>query len=383
MNMKNKTLTLIVFVLVLASLLSACAGGGRVTVSWPNLTVDSKNETVLMANGSYIYEVNLSNGTEKLRYPTKAGKATFYAPPALGADGQIYIGGYDFVFYNLKLGIDQPVWTFSEATDHYIAGALVDSSSIYAPAGDAYLYALDTNGNLRWKFKADHALWATPVLDGTTLYVSSLDHHIYALDAGTGNLIWKSDDLGGAIVATPTLGPDGSLYVGTFGMKTDNRDKGSRLLAVDSSSGKMRWSMITKGWVFASPLLVDGTLYLGDSDGNFYAVDAQGGTVRWQIQPDTTTNRSITSAPILVGDTVYFASKAGILYAVKAADGSMLWNKPIGCKDNAADNRGCSEIYTDLVLAGDMILIAPMKTDAVLVAVDVNGNQKWAYTPAK
>ncbi len=370
--MKKNTIYLIVLIIILSSLLSACAGGGQVAASWPNIAVDEKNGTVLLANGSYVHQVDLLNGTEKLRYPSKAGKTAFYAPPALGADGQVLIGGYDYVFYSLNLGNDQPVWTFSGATDHYIGGALVDAGNIYVASADSFLYALDPNGNLRWKFKAGHAIWGTPVLDGDTLYVSSLDHHIYAVDSGTGNLAWESDDLGGAIVASPTLGPDGAMYAGTFGMKTDNPEKSSKLLALESSSGRVRWSAPTKGWIFVSPLLQDGVLYFGDSDGYFYAVNAADGAVRWQIQPDTTQNRSIASAPVLIGETVYFASKAGILYAVKAADGSMLWNKPIG-----------GEIYTGLVQAGDLILIAPMKAEMALVAVDVNGNQKWTYTPAK
>jgi outer membrane protein assembly factor BamB len=369
--MKKTFLPLILLFLVSGSLLSACSGG-QVAESWSNMTLGPNNETVFLAAGPHIYEINLSNGTEKSRVPAKASKTTFYAPPALGEDGQLLIGGYDFIFYNLKPGAEQLNPIFSEAADRYVAGALVHSGNIYAPSSDGNLYALDASGNLRWKFEAESAIWGTPVLDGNTLYISSMDHRIYAIDADRGTLLWKSDDLGGAMVARPTLGPDGLLYVGFFGTKGDRLDKGSKLVAVDAANGAPRWNTPTKGWVFASPLLHEGVLYFGDTEGYFYAVSAVDGAVRWQIQPDTSSNRSISSAPVVIDDTVYFASKAGTLYAVKTSDGSMLWNKPIG-----------GEIYTDLTLAGDMLLIAPIRAESALVAVDLNGNQKWAFAPAK
>ncbi len=40
-------------------------------------------------------------------------------------------------------------------------------------------------------------------------------------------------------------------------------------------------------------------------------------------------------------------------------------------------------VVGDLAAAGDLILIAPVKGDATLIALDQNGNQKWAYVPAK
>jgi outer membrane protein assembly factor BamB len=74
----------------------------------------------------------------------------------------------------------------------------------------------------------------------------------------------------------------------------------------------------------------------------------------------------------LAGESLYFASEAGILYAVDAATGNPGWNKTIGGK-----------IYSDLKLDGETILLAPNEFDSILVAVDLQGNNRWSFTPVK
>ncbi len=70
-----------------------------------------------------------------------------------------------------------------------------------------------------------------PVTEETCkcIYIPSMDHHLYAIDAQSGNIKWTSDALGGSLVGTPALSPEGVLYVGTFG---------SQLVAIDSNNGK-------------------------------------------------------------------------------------------------------------------------------------------------
>jgi outer membrane protein assembly factor BamB len=40
-------------------------------------------------------------------------------------------------------------------------------------------------------------------------------------------------------------------------------------------------------------------------------------------------------------------------------------------------------IYSSPVINGDTILVAPTGFDALLVALNLDGNQKWTFTPAK
>jgi outer membrane protein assembly factor BamB len=83
----------------------------------------------------------------------------------------------------------------------------------------------------------------------------------------------------------------------------------------------LRWKFATKGKVIASPALMDGTLYVGSTDGNFYALDAASGTLRWTFQ----THARIVSSAAVGNGTVYFSSYDHNFYALDAATGTLKW----------------------------------------------------------
>ncbi len=101
--MKNSRLILLFSTLfILTILLSACAGGAGTATSWPGFTVDPNGQVAYLADAQYIYAVDLSNGIEKWRFPTKGDpKVTFYAAPTLTSDGQLIVGDYNKVLHSL------------------------------------------------------------------------------------------------------------------------------------------------------------------------------------------------------------------------------------------------------------------------------------------
>ncbi|HKZ03486.1 MAG TPA: hypothetical protein VJ180_14690, partial [Pyrinomonadaceae bacterium] len=88
--MTTKRLLLFSLLLVAALALSAC--GTQVPVNnWPGLAADA--ERAYVASGSFVYAVNLNNGSEAWHYPAAAdpNKLLFYATPVLTPDGQLLI----------------------------------------------------------------------------------------------------------------------------------------------------------------------------------------------------------------------------------------------------------------------------------------------------
>lgn len=362
--MKINRFYLIVAIILSGVLITSCTGGAGAANSWPGVAIDQESKTVYLAYGPHVYAVNLENGTEKWRFPAKAdAKITFFAPPAITDDGQVIVGGYNNVLYGLDAETGGQKWAFDQAKNHFIASPLVTADGIYAPSNDNTLYALNLAGNLRWQFKTGHAQWGTPAQDGKLIFLPSLDHYLYALDAERGTQVWKSEDLGGTVVGTPTFSDQGVLYLGTFD---------SEMLAVDSRDGKILWRTPTTGWVWSGPALVDDVLYFGDLGGTLFALNASDGSNRWQAQPAPEVKRKIVGQPLVMGDAVYFVADDGSIYAVEAANGNPRWNKPFQAK-----------LYSGPYGAGDTILIAPVGLDALLIALDLSGNQKWSFIPAK
>jgi outer membrane protein assembly factor BamB len=360
----KKTIFALLFVLVLlSSLLTGCTGGAAVATSWPGVT--ASEDTVYLANNAFVFAINLDNGGEKWRFPAERdNKISFYAAPALTKDGQLIVGGYDNKVYSLNPTANgQQNWVFEQATDRFVGSPLSTENGIYAPSSDTNLYALTEAGQLRWSFASEHSFWSAPTAGAGMLYLASMDHNVYALDPESGEQIWASGELGGAMSGSPVIDGSGKLFIGTYG---------SEMLALDANTGKVIWRTPASNWIWSSPALDNGILYYGDINGVFYAVDAATGAIKWQIDPDTATPKAITGRPLVLEGTVYFGTESGTLFAADGENGTILWSKPLGGK-----------IQSDLVLAGDVILVAINGSETVLVALDGGGNQKWAFIPAK
>ena len=362
--MKHKQSFLILGLISIALTLSACAGAANTATSWPGLTVDDQHAYV--AYQTQVYAVDLTNGTERWRYPAEPdNNITFFADPSLSQDDQLIVGGYDFVLYSLNPETGTRNWVFNQAENRYIASSLVEAENIYAPAADENLYSLDLNGRLQWTFTSEGESWAKPITDENCdcIYLSTMDHSVYAVDAQSGTQIWRSPQLGGAVVGTPAYGEDGELYVGTFGGK---------LFALNSDDGSILWEFPTAdgGWIWSGPTISDGVLYFGDLNGYFYAVDAENGSQLWQLPPEQL-GGEIVGSPLVIEESIFITTEEGILTKLDTS-GRIQWSQVIG-----------GMIYTSPRAANDLILVAPIQIDELLVAVNQDGVRQWSFIPVE
>lgn len=361
--MKPKYILIPLLIILLASLLSGCVSGSAyIASSWPGMTADT--ETIYVAYGAHIYAINLKSGVEKWQYPTKADRTkSFYAAPVLTSDGQLIVSGFDHKIYSLDPATGTEKWVYDKARDRYIAGPLVTTTGIYAPNADGSLYALDFNGQPKWVFKTSSAIWATPSSDESCgcIIVSSMDHHVYAINAESGAQVWKSENLDGAISGTPAIDAQNqAIYVGTFG---------AEMFALNAENGTIIWRQPTQAWVWGGPAIKDNVLYFGDQEGYFYALSATDGTQRWRVQPQP--NSPIISTPTISSDQIYFTTEASMIYAVDK-DGTITWSQNIAAK-----------LYTAPLVVGDQVLVAEDQGQALLVSLNKSGGQQWIFTPPK
>lgn len=105
--------------------------------------------------------------------------------------------------------------------------------------------------------------FATPpvTVHGKVVYAGSASSgKVYALDAATGKLLWKTH------VGSTDVNP---VVVGTTVVTTT---KSGRIVALSAKSGRILGSLKLGGHFGpAYPTVVDGTLYVGNANGNLYA----------------------------------------------------------------------------------------------------------------
>ena len=81
--------------------------------------------------------------------------------------------------------------------------------------------------------------------------------------------------------------------------------------------------------IFSSPVVADGTVYVGSSDNHLYALDAATGKKKWQFKTNGGPFQSggnISSTPAAANGLVYFMCNDGNFYAVNASDGKLRWS---------------------------------------------------------
>ncbi len=355
--MKIKSILLISTILLIAVFTSSCSGSATVASGWASVATDG--ETAYLAYNTAIHAINLDNGTERWRFPTENDpKITFYAAPTLTEDGQLIAGGYDNILYSLNPETGAVNWTFDEAEGRYIGGTLAAGGKLFAPSADHKLYALGANGTALWAapFETAEPLWAQPVSDAdcNCIYLPSMDHKVYAIDIQTGNPIWVTADLGGAIVGVPAISADQIVYVGTFA---------NELVAIDAKNGETLWRFETEKWVWAGPAIDETNVYFGDLSGTLYALNRLDGSPVWQVQP----GGAIVGKPLLHGEDILITTEDGSVVAI-SSEGAIRWNQPIS-----------ESLHSGPVSAGETILIATADAEKLLVATDNSGVQKWAF----
>ena len=263
---------------------------------------------------SNLYAIN-PDGNLKWKFETTR-YSYVTCSPAIGYDGTIYVGSWDRNFYAITPE-GTLKWVFCvENYVHHSSPAISSDGTIYigtyGTTGNKYLFAINSNGTLKWKFQIGDEIESSPAIgsDGT-IYVGANDNYLYAINPN-GTMKWKFLSTGN-VGSSPAIGSDGTIYVGS-------NDK--NLYAINPN-GTMKWKFLTTDDIESSPAIgSDGTIYVGSNDKNLYAINPNG-TMKWAFLTDG----SVRSSPAIGSDGIIYI-KSGLsydyLYAINP-DGTLKW----------------------------------------------------------
>ena len=237
---------------------------------------------------------------------------------------------------------------------------------------------------LKWKFQTKGIIVSSPALVGDTLYIGSADHRLYAINAATGAQKWAFKT-GSGVASSPAVA-DGIVYFLCYD---------SIFYAVDAASGTLKWKFATGGErrfaarhlhgsqpaaetmpdpfdvYLSSPVISQGSVYFGSSDGNVYSLDAASGKLNWKFL----TGDVVHASPVLSNGILYIGSWDSYFYALDAATGREVWRFKTG-EDPAIHNQ--VGIQSSAVVSDGIVYFGCR--DSNLYALDAStGEKKWAY----
>jgi outer membrane protein assembly factor BamB len=268
------------------------------------------NGAVYFGSGdTNIYALDAASGGLKWKF--KTGDVV-HASPAISG-GTLFVGSWDSFFYALDAASGKEKWRFKTGEDEVIhnqvgiqSSAAVADGVVYFGCRDAKFYAVDAaTGKQRWSYsnKGSWVIGSPAVSDGKVYFATSDSALFYAMDAKSGAVLFSLDNKQWPLFSSPALAGE-MAYVGTHQGK---------LLAINLKTQEIAWRFVTEGSRKNGPALTkpDGTPNYEAAYADSFYDDMVAGVQKMMSVG------AILSSPVVQNGTVYIGSTDGNIYALQ------------------------------------------------------------------
>ena len=312
---------------------------------------NSKNQDIVFSDNNYITTFN-EILTEK---PIQSLLGPTNSPWPMQSHDIRHTGRSPFSTINTW----EEIWRVNTLGWAYSSPVIDEDGTIYIGASE--IYAIYSNGTLKWKYDIPFRIESAPAIDENgVIYVgnihSTIQNYLYAIYINNGTLKWSYET--DSIFSSPVIGDDGTIYFGYGGGPP------SGYINALYPNGTLRWRFQTNHAVYSSPAIgLDGTIYCGSHDGNVYALYPNNGTLKWKYN----TGSWVHGSPTIADDgTVYIGSDNGYLYAFYPDNGTVKWCINVG------------SMHASPTLDDDGTLYFGV-WEKTFYAVYPNGTIKWSF----
>jgi outer membrane protein assembly factor BamB len=257
----------------------------------------------------HVYAVDAASG--RLAWKFATGDVV-HASPAY-ADGLVVVGSWDGRLYALDAATGTQRWTFQAGVDPFIhnqqgfqsSAAIVDGT-VYVGCRDGHLYAIDLRaGTEKWRVDtAGSWVVGSPAVARGRVYFATADSSQYhVVDAATGQPAQPPGSTRAYVFGSPTVAGD-TVLLGVLNGTLEARDRDDgRLLwqfRTEAARANLDWVLTPEGRFnsallypstlgdasaegarrqqsvgsfFSTPLVADGTVFIGSADSRLYAIE--------------------------------------------------------------------------------------------------------------
>ena len=250
--------------------------------------------------------LRLRNGWVERTERVSQTQASFY--PMIGKNMEAYYGSEKVYSQN---------WDFNESVTAFSTALDEESGTLYLNCMDGRILALDSNtGSKIWEVElgaiqfdslsSDSLSWLA--LSGENLFATNTLGELYALNAETGEQVWKYSSLGN--LGPLALGPKGEVYVSER-LSPWEYPPQATVLAFDGSSGMQTGSSFEPMLIapLVSPVVdSEGKVYVATINGNIVEMHENLSPIYGDYSGVQVTEGAISTTPALGSDgTLYFA----------------------------------------------------------------------------
>jgi outer membrane protein assembly factor BamB len=211
-----------------------------------------------------------------------------------------------------------------------------------------------------------------PVVSDGRIFTMDANNVVRATSTG-GEALWALD-LTPARDRSPE-GQGGGLAVG--GGKLFASSGFGTLTAIDPATGATLWEQRLGNTATGAPSYGDGLVYVTSGETTGWAIEAEDGRVRWQIEGEGDSNNVAGAPAPAIGDQhVVFAFGSGSVQGAFKQGGLQLWNAELLGGEKGVTLAGIEDITGDPVIAGDLVY-AGNHSGRVAAMNVYNGDRLW------
>ncbi|MDB5723343.1 MAG: Pyrrolo-quinoline quinone [Novosphingobium sp.] len=296
----------------------------EINPEWPqagNTASKSYGNLALAAAPQRLWSVSITGSNSRRRLA---------ATPVIG-DGKKFVMDTDGVVHAFVAQSGAPLWTKgfqikgNGEDSVFGGGATFDGGRVYITTGVGDVAALDAKtGNQIWKIKPAGPLRGSPTVALNAVYVMTQNNEIYALNSDDGAQLWnETGSLGQAGVfgvAAPAVG-QGTIVAGySSGELSAYRYENGRGLWSDALA---RTSLATTVGVLtdvdADPIIDRGRVFALGQGGRMAAYEMVSGQRIWEL------NLAGISTPAIAGDWIFVLTDEAKLLCIARTTGKVRW----------------------------------------------------------
>lgn len=339
---------------------------------------------------------HLSGAVEFERlWKRKVGKASVrrarLTSPPIVADGRLYVIDAEAHVSALAAETGEDIWDtelapdvsekfrmreiFSRAKASEIGfggGVAYDGGRLFVTSGFRFVAALDAEtGEELWRYETDAPVRTPPTAHRGEVYVVTITNELLAFNQATGERVWghQSFEENARILSSASPAAAGDLIVAPF--------SSGEVVAFLAGSGRPVWNdtlsqsasltaLANLNDIAGSPVIDRGLVYVVSHAGRLTAIDIRSGQRVWEAPI------AGVQMPWVAGDYIFVVSVDAELVCIARENGAVIWVSELSRYKNEKKKKGRISWAGPILVGGHLILIS---TDGELIKVDASDGE--------
>ena len=241
--------------------------------------------------------------------------------------------------------------------DAFGGGMAYDGGRVYVTTGAAEALALDAQtGDIIWRQSVTAPVRSGPTVSASRVFAVSVDNQLHALDARDGAKLWSNAGIAevAALLGGSSPAVEGSIVVAPY--------TSGELVALRIDNGRQNWTdtltavrradaVSALADIRGLPVIDRGRVYAISNSGRMAAIDIRSGSRIWDIAVPS------VQTPWIAGEFVFVLTTQDEIACISRRDGRIRWVMQLPSWADEKKQEG-KVFWVGPVLASDRLIVA-------------------------